>query len=151
MVTADRSERARQRRLREARARNVLVSAGLLSILGGTATIYAANAHPLAQSPSVAPADATDAPVIPTATAEPTTTPTTTLEPEQEDDDTDSDDDALEHHVAPRSTVPNVTVSPTPVPTEEPAAPTPEATATPTPEIVVDQPSSHSRSHSTPG
>ncbi len=138
-----------QRRLREARARNVLVSASLLSILGGTATIYAANADSATQSAPIATPNTTNEPVVPTALPETTKPPS--VGREDEDDDIESDDDELETQTLPRSTVRNVTVPPTSTPADGSTVPAPAVTSTPTPEIVVDQPSSHSRSHSTPG
>ena len=97
MVTQDKNERSKQRRLRENRARKVLVSVSILSLLGGTATIYAAN-----------PPDFTsDEPKNPSLLNEPDPTATTgSAQPAPANDGTRVDDDEPTSGV----TFPNVTV-----------------------------------------
>lgn len=157
MSIPDRNERAQQRRRREARARNVLTVASVLSLAAGTATIYAANTGTSeADEPALTPV-AVLKPVFipdPTATAVPSIpTPTPTPEPavverDEEGEDEYDDDDEYEddeNESTDRTSLPNVTVPPMPTSGLDPT-PTPDA-----PQIVVEQPSSHSRSHSTPG
>ena len=97
MVTQDKNERSKQRRLRENRARKVLVSVSILSLLGGTATIYAAN-----------PPDFTsDEPTNPSFLNETDPTATTgSAQPAPANDGTSVDDDEATTGV----TFPNVTV-----------------------------------------
>jgi len=155
MSVPDRNERAQQRRRREARARKVLTAASVLSLTAGTATIYAANAGSSEADQLTPTPFAVLKPVFipdPTATTIPPT-PTPTTEPawnedkdeggEEYDDSGDYEDDEDESRGS--TSLPNVTVPSTST-SESSPTPTPE-----TPQIVVEQPSSHSRSHSTPG
>ena len=97
MVTQDKNERSKQRRLRENRARKVLVSVSILSLLGGTATIYAANP----------PGFTSDEPTNPSLLNEPDPTATTgSSQPAPANDGTRVDDDEPTSGV----TFPNVTV-----------------------------------------
>ena len=98
MVTPDKNERSRQRRQRETRARKVLVSVSILSLLGGTATMYAAN-------PPDFTSDETSSPSL-LNEADPTAT-TRSAQPAPANDGTSVDDDEASTGVR----FPNVTVA----------------------------------------
>ena len=97
MVTQDKNERSKQRRLRENRARKVLVSVSILSLLGGTATMYAAN-------PPDFTSDETSSPSI--LNQSDSTGTTGSAQPAPANDGTSVDDDEASTGV----TFPNVTV-----------------------------------------
>ena len=97
MVTPDKNERSRQRRQRETRARKVLVSVSILSLLGGTATMYAAN-------PPDFTSDETSSPSL--LNESDSTGTTGSAQPASANDGTSVDDDEATTGV----TFPNVTV-----------------------------------------
>ena len=97
MVTQDKNERSKQRRLRENRARKVLVSVSILSLLGGTATIYAANPPGFSSDEATSPSLLNE--------SDPTAT-TGSVQPAPANDGTSVDDDEAPGDVK----FPNVTV-----------------------------------------
>ena len=171
MVTPDKNERSRQRRQRETRARKVLVSVSILSLLGGTATMYAANppdftsdetsnpsllneADPTATTGSAQPAPANDGTSVdddeaPGDVKFPNVTVPSSKSSWDDDDDDDEDDEYDDEEDEDEEYEAAATATATALATEaaDPTASTaPEPT--PTTEIVVPQRPSNSRSSS---
>ena len=171
MVTPDKNERSRQRRQRETRARKVLVSVSILSLLGGTATMYAANppdftsdetsnpsllneADPTATTGSAQPAPANDGTSVDddeasTGVTFPNVTVPSSKSSWDDDDDDDEDDEYDDEEDEDEEYEAAATATAT-APATEAADPTATTAPEPTPttEIVVPQRPSNSRSSS---
>ena len=168
MVTQDKNERSKQRRLRENRARKVLVSVSILSLLGGTATIYAANppgftsdeptnpsllneTDPTATTRSAPTAPANDGTSVDddeasTGVKFPNVTVPSSRSSEDDDDEDDEyvSDDEEEYEAAATATATATATAPATEAADPTATTAPEPT--PTTEIVVPQRPSNSRS-----
>jgi hypothetical protein len=171
VTTTDKEERAKRRRLRESRARKVLVAGAALSLTVGTAAIYAANDESNTTTAELPTLESTAETTIARNEVEPVSTAAVNVqtkarafantdesedanndaseaantdEDEYENDDEDDNDEGEdEDDYEYQSEAPVATSAPT---TNQ----SPSVTPTPAPaEIVIDQPSSHTRSSST--
>ncbi|CAN5463076.1 hypothetical protein BH09CHL1_BH09CHL1_17940 [soil metagenome] len=173
--TTDKEERAKRRRLRESRARKVLVAGAAFSLAVGTAAIYASNDEPSITTAELPTLESTAETTIAQNEVEPVSTAAINVQTKarafanteesedanndesedantyantdddeyENDDEDDNDEGEDEDDYEYQSEAPVATSAPT---TNQ----SPSVTPTPaSAEIVIDQPSSHTRSSST--
>lgn len=176
--TTDKEERAKRRQLRESRARKVLVAGAALSLAVGTATIYASNDEPSSTTAELPTLGSTSETTIALNEVEPVSTAAINVQTKaQAFANTDESEDATTDEGAAANTYANTNhedeygdehgndegegedededdyeyQSEAPITTSaRTTRQNPSVTLTPAPsEIVIDQPSSHTRSGST--